>query len=42
MYMEELSRYLRMQAGEETPQDIPVDGDIADTDDLGIKLEVVN
>lgn len=42
MYMEELSRYLRMKAGEETPQDTPVDGDIADLSDLGVKLETVN
>ena len=39
--MDELARYFRMQAGEEEPQDVPVDGDIADMDDLGVKLEVV-
>ena len=41
MYMDELARYLRMQSGEEDPQDTPVDGDIADMSDLGVKLEVV-
>lgn len=42
MYMEELARYLRMQAGEERPEDIPVSGDIADMSDLGITIERVN
>ena len=41
MYMDELSRYLRIQSGEENPQDTPVDGDIADMGDLGVKVEVV-
>lgn len=41
MYMEELARYLRMQAGEETPEDTPVSGDITEADDLGVKIEKV-
>lgn len=41
MYMDELSRYLRLQAGEERPEDTPVDGDIADMGDLGVKVEKV-
>jgi len=41
MYMEELARYLRMQAGEETPDDTPVSGDIADAEDLGVMVEKV-
>lgn len=42
MYMEELTKYLRREAGEEeSPQDTPVDGDIVDMADLGVKLEVV-
>lgn len=40
--MDELAKYLRAEAGQETPQDTPVEGDITDMDDLGIKLEIVN
>jgi len=41
--MEELSRYLRIKAGEERPEDTPVSGDIADASgDLGVKIEKVN
>ena len=40
MYMDELDRFQRMQAGEEMPSDTPVDGDIADSD-LGVKVERV-
>lgn len=39
--MDELARYLRAQSGEESPQDTPVDGDIADMSDLGVKIEQV-
>lgn len=43
MYMEELSRYLRLQAGEERPEDTPISGDITDgDDDLGVMIEKVN
>ena len=45
MYMEELSRYLRIQAGEERPEDTPISGDIGDEDrddDLGVRIEQVN
>lgn len=41
MYMEELNRYLRQQAGEERPEDTPVSGDIAEASDLGIKVEKI-
>lgn len=42
MYMDELAKYLRAQSGEERPEDTPVDGDIADMSDLGVKVEQVN
>jgi len=44
MYMEELGRYLRIQAGEERPEDTPISGDISDSgdDDLGVRIEKVN
>ena len=43
MYMEELSRYLRIQAGDERPEDTPISGDISDgDDDLGVIIEKVN
>ena len=43
MYMEELTKHLRREAGEEDdPRDTPISGDITDSDDLGVKLEVVN
>jgi hypothetical protein len=42
MYMDELARYFRMQAGEERPEDTPVDGDISDMGDLGVSIETVN
>lgn len=42
MYMEELAKYLRAQAGEERPEDTPISGDISDMDDLGVQVEVVS
>lgn len=42
MYMEELAKHLRREAGEERPEDTPISGDIADgDDDLGVKVEKV-
>ena len=41
MYMEELAKHLRREAGEEAPGDVPVSGDIADMDDLGVRVEKV-
>jgi len=42
--MEELGRYLRIQAGEERPEDTPISGDISDSgdDDLGVRIEKLN
>jgi len=42
MYMQELAAHLRREAGQEVPEDTPVDGDIADMSDLGIAVEKVN
>lgn len=41
MYMDELAKHLRREAGVEDPQDTPVDGDISDMSDLGIAVEKV-
>jgi hypothetical protein len=41
MYMEELSKHLRREAGMEEPDDTPVDGDITDVGDLGFRIEKV-
>jgi hypothetical protein len=42
MYMDELAKHLRREAGQEDPQDTPIDGDIADMGDLGVTVEKVN
>jgi hypothetical protein len=43
MYLDELEADYRRQNSEETPNDIPVTGDIADdVSDLGFKIEHVN
>jgi len=39
--MEELTKYLKREAGVEDPQDVPVEGDIADLDDLGFAIEKI-
>lgn len=42
MYMDELTKHLRREAGEEeSPQETPVSGDISDMVDLGVKVEKV-
>lgn len=42
MYMDELESHFRRENGEELRDDIPVTGDIGDSDDLGVKIQKVN
>ncbi|HJS83273.1 MAG TPA: hypothetical protein VJ742_10615 [Nitrososphaera sp.] len=40
--MEELATYLRQKSGDVRPEDTPVEGDISEMGDLGVRIEQVN